>query len=51
MFSDRDIETLIFRLEWKHGLLYAFGYNPLLCTCGHEMVYCPEKSMERIHPT
>lgn len=51
MFSDEEIEKLVLRLEWKFGLLYAFGYNPLLCECGHEMVYVPEKSIERMHPT
>lgn len=51
MFSDKEIEKLVLRLERKFGLLYAFGYNPLLCECGHEMVYVPEKSIERMHPT
>ncbi len=47
MFSDKDIDELILRLNWKFGLLYAFGYNPLLCDCGTEMVYIPEKSIQR----
>ena len=37
LFTNKDIESLVLRLEWKHGILYAFGYNPLLCKCGTEM--------------
>lgn len=44
LFSSKDIAKLILRLEWKHGLLYAFGYKPLMCECGHEMVYIADKS-------
>ena len=35
---------MMLKLEWKQGLLYAFGYNPLLCECGAEMVYNPDHS-------
>lgn len=45
MFSDEETEKLVLRFAWKFGLLYAFGYNPLLCECDHEMVYVPEKSI------
>lgn len=31
-----------FRTE--NGLLHTFGYNPLMCECGHEMIYNIEKS-------
>ena len=44
LFSNKDIEHHILHLEWKFGLLYSFGYNPLLCECGHEMVYNCSKS-------
>ena len=47
VFDDKEIDELVLRLQWKFGLLYAFGYNPLLCECGHEMVYKPEYSIER----
>ena len=35
---------MILRLEWRFGLLHSFGYNPLICECGHEMIYNIEKS-------
>lgn len=44
LFSSKDIEKMMLKLEWKQGLLYAFGYNPLLCECGAEMVYNPDHS-------
>lgn len=44
LFSSKDIETMILKLKWKFGLLYSFGYNPLMCECGHEMIYNEEKS-------
>lgn len=44
LFSTKDIDKMILNLERKHGLLYAFGYNPLICECGTEMVYNYEKS-------
>ena len=44
LFSTKDIDKMILNLEWKHGLLYAFGYNPLICECGTEMIYNYEKS-------
>lgn len=44
LFSTKDIEELILRNTWKHGLLWAFGYNPLLCQCGCEMVFAYEAS-------
>lgn len=44
LFSTKEIENLILKLKWKHGLLYAFGYNPLLCECGAEMIFNFDKS-------
>lgn len=44
LFTNRDIEELILRNSWKHGILWAFGYNPLLCQCGYEMVFAYELS-------
>ena len=44
LFSRKDIEKMILRLEWRFGLLHSFGYNPLICECGHEMIYNIEKS-------
>lgn len=49
LFSNKDIEKMILRLERKKGLLYAFGYNPLLCECGAEMIYNQEKSFFPIY--
>ena len=40
----KDIDECVLHLKWKHGLLYAFGYDPLLCECGSVMVYNYEKS-------
>lgn len=44
LFNQKDIDEYILRLKWKHGLLYAFGYDPLLCECGATMLYNYEKS-------
>ena len=44
LFSTKDIDVLILRNTWKHGILWAFGYNPLLCQCGCEMVFAYEAS-------
>ena len=44
LFSKNDIDECVLHLKWKHGLLYAFGYDPLLCECGSFMVYNNEKS-------
>lgn len=45
LFSSSEIEDYVLRLKWKFGLLYAFGYNPLLCECGTEMIYNEEMSV------
>lgn len=45
LFSTSEIEDYVLRLKWKYGLLYAFGYNPLLCECGTEMIYNEEMSV------
>ena len=42
LFDKKSIEELL--LKWKEGLLASFGYNPLLCECGHEMILNLEKS-------
>ena len=39
LFSPKEIDEIVLRLKWKFGILYAFGYNPLLCECGTEMIY------------
>lgn len=44
LFSSKDIENMILKLKRKFGLLYSFGYNPLMCECGYEMIYNEEKS-------
>lgn len=44
LFTSKDIDELILRNTYKHGILWAFGYNPLLCQCGYEMVFAYEAS-------
>jgi len=44
LFSSKDLEEQILHLQWKFGILYSFGFNPLLCECGTEMIYSYEKS-------
>ena len=44
LFTSKDINELILRNTYKHGILWAFGYNPLLCQCGHEMIFAYEVS-------
>ena len=44
LFTQKDVDEYILRLKWKYGLLYAFGYDPLLCECGATMVYNYEMS-------
>lgn len=44
LFSNANLEEYILRLERKFGILYAFGFNPLLCKCGTEMEYRREMS-------
>ena len=44
LFSKKDINDMIKKLSWTKGLLHSYGYNPLLCECGHEMIFNYESS-------
>ena len=37
LFTDAKLTKMIHNTYWIESLLNTFGYNPILCECGHEM--------------
>ena len=44
LFSKKDIDDMQSKLKWTNGLMHSYGYNPLLCECGHLMIFNYESS-------
>lgn len=37
LFSEKELKRMLNDTRWINGLKKAFGYDPLLCKCGHQM--------------
>lgn len=44
LFPSSEIITMKKKNRWEDGIVEAFGYNPLTCSCGKRMKYVIEKS-------
>lgn len=44
LFSGKELKRMSDDTMWANGLRKAFGYDPLLCKCGAQMVLNPELS-------
>ena len=38
LFSDKELKRMLNDTIWVNGLKKAFGYDPLLCKCGTQMI-------------
>jgi len=44
LFPDGEIMAMRKKNRWEDGIVEAFGYDPLICSCGRRMEYVREKS-------
>ena len=44
LYTTNEINKMKSNINWNKKLKLTYNYEPLLCTCGHYMKFCPELS-------